>query len=84
MRKLFALLIFILPTTTAGFGQSVAADVDQRVVTFSFVAGDDMFYIPWTGNGAELERLHALVDEYRAEIAAGRMPVYVEDRKSVV
>lgn len=78
MRKLFAMLIFLLPAASAVFGQSAAAKADERVATFRFVAGDDMFYIPWAGNGAELERLHALVDEYRDEITGGRMPVYVD------
>lgn len=72
MKKLFALLILLIPTF--GFAQAVA----DSTVTFRFVAADDMFYIPWSGNGAELQRLHALVDEYRAEISAGAMPVQVD------
>lgn len=30
------------------------------------------------GNEAELERLYVLIDCHKAEIAAGRMPVYVD------
>lgn len=37
-----------------------------------------MFYIPWAGNDAELNRLYVLVDEYRAEIVSGKMPVHVD------
>lgn len=37
-----------------------------------------MFYIPWAGNGEELQRLYALVDQYRAPIASGEMPLYVD------
>lgn len=51
---------------------------DTTVVTFRFVPGEDMFYIPWAGNGTQLEKLYALLDEHRSEIAAGRMPVYVD------
>lgn len=72
MRKLLALLILLMPTF--GFAQTAA----DSTVTFRFVAAEDMFYIPWSGNGAELKRLHALVDEYRAEISAGTMPVQVD------
>lgn len=72
MRKLLALLILLMPTF--GFAQ----DAVDSTVTFRFVAADDIFYIPWSGNGAELERLYALVDEYRTEISAGAMPVQVD------
>ena len=51
---------------------------DTTVVSFRFLPGQDMFYIPWAGNGGQLERLYALLDEYRTEITAGRMPVYVD------
>ena len=72
MRKLLAMLILLMPT----FGSAqTAAD---STVTFRFVAAEDMFYIPWSGNGAELERLYTLVDEYRTEISAGAMPVQVD------
>lgn len=72
MRKLLALLILLIPTF--GFAQDAA----DSTVTFRFVAADDMFYIPWSGNGAELERLYALIDTYRTPIAEGTMPVQVD------
>ena len=72
MRKLLALLILLIPTF--GFAQAAA----DSTVTFRFVAADDMFYTPWRGNGAELERLCSLIDDYRAEIAEGTMPVCVD------
>lgn len=78
MKKLLASLILLLTAISPGFGQTVDKEATTQTVTFRFVAGDDMFYIPWAGNGGELERLHALVDEYRTEIATGRMPVYVD------
>ncbi len=51
---------------------------DKKIVTFRFVPGEDMFYIPQEGNDVQLEMLYKFVDEYRAEITSGRMPVYVD------
>lgn len=48
------------------------------VVTFKFPAANDMFYIPWNGNDAELHRLYTLTDDYRTQILDGSMPVYVD------
>lgn len=50
----------------------------ETIVTFRFVPGEDMFYIPWQGNDAQLNQLYALVDERREEIANGRIPLYVD------
>mgnify|MGYP004678886871 CR=1 FL=1 len=65
-------------TITGAFARTADEQPEEREVTFRFVPGKDMFYIPYGGNGAELSRLYSLVDEYRAEITAGRMPVYVD------
>lgn len=46
------------------------------MVIFRFLPGEEMFSLK--GNEAELERLYVLVDNHRAEITAGRMPVYVD------
>lgn len=74
MKKiLFALLILQMALGAYAWGQSL-----EKVITFKFVPGDDMFYIPWESNDAQLNALYALVDEYRTEITAGRMPVYVD------
>lgn len=48
----------------------------DTVVTFRFLPGENMF--TRTGNEAEQERLYVLIDCHKAEIAAGRMPVYVD------
>ncbi len=74
MRKIFTLLT-LLCLCGGAFAQTAAPD---EVVTFRFVPGDDMFYIPWEGNDAELNRLYSLIDRYRAEITDGAMPVYVD------
>ncbi len=49
----------------------------EKVVTFRFVPGEDMFYIPWEGNAEQLTALYSLIDRYRNEIAEGAIPVYV-------
>ncbi len=46
--------------------------------TFRFVAGDDMFYIPWNGNGEELDRLLACIAQNKAAITEGSVPVLVD------
>lgn len=74
------LAMFCLLNAGAMHGQIPAGNstADTTVVTFRFLPGEDMFYIPWAGNGGQLERLYTLLDEYRTEITAGRMPVYVD------
>lgn len=72
---LFLFVFFLLGTGV--FARSVTEQPDE-IATFRFVAGKDMLYVPWNGNGGELERLYKLVDEYHAEIVAGHMPVYVD------
>lgn len=76
--KTLLTLVLMLCVCGASYGQAGQPSAKEKMVTFKFVPGNDMFYIPWSGNDAELERLYALVDEYRTEIAAGRMPVYVD------
>lgn len=50
----------------------------EKIVTFKFVPGEDMFYIPWEGNDVQLNALYGFIDQHRAEIANGTMPVYVD------
>lgn len=78
MRKfmLFFLLLPLLPFK--GLGQENSTTTDERIVTFRFTAGNDMFYIPSQGNDRELNRLYSLVGEYRAEITAGKLPIHVD------
>lgn len=74
------LALFCILHAGAVHGQIPAekSTADTTVVTFRFLPGEDMFYIPWAGNGGQLERLYTLLDEYRSEITDGRMPVYVD------
>ena len=73
---LFALGLLAGPT----FGQTAdnPSDPAPAEYTFRFVAGDDMFYIPWNGNGAELDRLLACIAGNRSAIADGTVPVLVD------
>ena len=63
------------PTDTPG---KAPARTSEKVITFRFQPGQDMFYIPYGGNDAELNRLYSFVEEYRAEITTGKIPVYVD------
>ncbi len=50
------------------------ADTDFR---FRFVAEKDMFFVPWSNNGQELERLLAAIAENRPAIEAGQIYLLV-------
>ena len=76
--KLLALLLMALLSGTGAYAQE-APDKQKtldKVVIFRFLPGEEMFSLK--DNEAELERLYMLVDKHRAEITAGRMPVYVD------
>lgn len=45
---------------------------------FRFVPSDNMFYVPWSGNGRELARLEACLARYRQRILAGEIPLHVD------
>lgn len=76
--KLLVLLLMALLTGTGTYAQEATdkQKTSDKVVIFRFLPGEEMFSLK--GNEAELERLYMLVDKYRAEITAGRMPVYVD------
>ena len=57
---------------------AMAQERTDTTYSFRFVAGDDMFYIPWSGNGAELDRLLACIAENRTAITDGTAPVQVD------
>lgn len=76
-------LVLALSVCTVSHGQTVRPAAEEKTTalpgktaTFVFRPGEDMFLLK--GNEAELERLYALVDEYRTDITAGRLPVYVD------
>jgi len=62
--------LFLLPLS--------AQEKADTVYTFRFVSDRDMFYVPYGGNDAELERLMQCVEQYRADILSGETPLYVD------
>lgn len=76
--KLLALLLMALLSGIGAYAQEAPdkQKTPDKVVIFRFLPGEEMFSLK--GNEAELERLYILVDKHRAEITAGRMPVYVD------
>lgn len=77
-KLIFLCFVWLSVAVVPAIASPPGEDAGARTVTFRFTAGDDMFYTPWEGNGDQLGRLYSLVDEYRAEISGGRMPVYVD------
>ena len=57
---------------------AMAQQKADTIYTFRFVAGDDMFYVPWSGNGEELNRLLSCVEQHKAAILDGGIPVEVD------
>lgn len=62
--------LFLLPLS--------AQEKGDTVYTFRFVSDRDMFYVPYGGNDAELERLMRCVEQYRVDILSGETPLYVD------
>ena len=62
--------LLLLPT----FAQQKA----DTTYTFRFVPQKDMFYVPWNGNGEELERLLTCVKQNRHDILGKKLPVLVD------
>lgn len=79
MKKKLLIFILVAAFVPRMYGQAQRAGAgSEEIVSFRFVPGNDMFYIPWGGNDVELNRLYALVDEFRADITNGTIPVYVD------
>lgn len=69
----FALFLWLTAVTFPAFAQQKS----DTIYTFRFVSKNDMFYVPWSGNSEELDRLFRFVDRYKSEILEGKIPVYV-------
>lgn len=81
MKKRIPLLLLLIYATivTAGAQNSPATvPCANSLHVFRFVAANDMFYIPWKGNDRELARLTEMIEAYRDDILAGRLPVFVD------
>ena len=73
LKKMLCGCVLLLPALPA-----VAQERSDTTYVFRFVPTDDMFYVPFGGNEAELERLENCVERYYDEIRAGFMPLRVD------
>lgn len=80
LKRMIPLLFLLLPClAVAGKAESRAAvSSGDSLYVFRFVAGNDMFYIPWQGNDEQLRALCQIVDTHKAAIDAGSLPVQVD------
>ena len=56
----------------------IAQQKTDTVYTFRFVPQKDMFYVPWNGNDTELARLLECIENNKAIILDGKMPLLVD------
>lgn len=69
--SLFLILVFVRPQ---------AKENTDSVYPFRFIPGKDMFFVPWNGNGENLDRLLAAIESNRAAIDNGQMYLCVTSR----
>ena len=75
-RKITFLTLFLwLMTVTFPV---IAQQKADTTYTFRFVPQKDMFYVPWNGNGTELARLLECIENYKATILDGKLPLLVD------
>ncbi len=75
-RKITFLTLFLWLTTVTFpvFAQQKA----DTTYTFRFVPQKDMFYVPWNGNDTELARLLECIENNKATILDGKLPLLVD------
>ena len=56
----------------------IAQQKADTTYTFRFVPQKDMFYVPWNGNDTELARLLECIENNKATILDGKMPLLVD------
>ena len=75
-RKITFLTLFLwLMTVTFPV---IAQQKADTTYTFRFVPQKDMFYVPWNGNGTELARLLECIENSKATIFDGKLPLLVD------
>ena len=75
-RKITFLTLFLwLMTATIPV---IAQQKADTTYTFRFVPQKDMFYVPWNGNDTELARLLGCIENYKATILDGKLPLLVD------
>ena len=75
-RKITFLTLFLwLMTVTFPV---IAQQKTDTTYTFRFVSQKDMFYVPWKGNDTELARLLECIENSKATIFDGKLPLLVD------
>ena len=75
-RKIYFLTLFLwLMTATIPV---IAQQKADTTYTFRFVPQKDTFYVPWNGNDTELARLLGCIENYKATILDGKLPLLVD------
>lgn len=75
-RKITFLTLFLwLMTVTFPV---IAQQKTDTTYTFRFVPQKDMFYVPWNGNDMELARLLECIENSKATILDGKLPLLVD------
>jgi hypothetical protein len=75
-RKITFLTLFLwLMTVTFPV---IAQQKTDTTYTFRFVSQKDMFYVPWNGNDTELARLLECIENSKAIIFDGKLPLLVD------
>lgn len=83
------ILLFALAPMLFGQGEgAVSSRATQtnegKTLVFRFLAEDDMFYIPWQGNGDKLQELLDAVEQYKSYILEGTLILEVEGYSSAL
>ena len=68
------LFLWLMTVTFPVFAQQKA----DTTYTFRFVPQKDMFYVPWNGNDTELSRLLECIENNKATILDGKLPLLVD------
>ncbi|MBC5612762.1 DUF3575 domain-containing protein [Bacteroides hominis] len=66
-------ILFLIWFAVAALPLAAQEKADSTAYRFRFVADKDMFFLPWNGNGKELGRLLAAIEENRTAIESGNM-----------
>ena len=70
----FILFSWLASAAFPAFAQQKA----DTTYTFRFVPQKDMFYVPWNGNDTELARLLECIENNKATILDGKLPLLVD------
>ena len=77
MRRKITFLTLFLCLMTVTF-PVIAQQKADTTYTFRFVPQKDMFYVPWNGNDTELARLLECIENNKATIFDGKLPLLVD------